>query len=842
MKKITLLIFLLQIANAYTQVAEVSSGRISGVVLEQGTGNVLEGVTVRLLSERDSSLVGGSQTDNNGFYMIEDADFGRYLLTASMVGHNSVTLKGIHLSRKTPELFADTIFLKSGETTTEEIDVTAERSLIEFKADKKVYNVEGNILDKGGNASDLLRKIPSVSVDQDGNVSLRGSSNVRFMIDGKMVRQNTTAILEQTPAGSIESIEIISNPGSKYEAEGEAGLINIVLKKGNELSGYAGQLSLGAGNGDKYNAALSLSKKDSKLNIYGNYGFRDFDMNFDGGSSLTNYFVNDPKFINESVNSLMKNISHNLKAGTDFYLSPKTTLGISATYQFRDRNSSEKTLTENLNQAGVNTLNEMTNSTEKDKGNVFETSLTFNSIFDSPQNTLSGEAAIAFNNEDEDIATNTQQYDSNMNPLNNTPLIKNSLSSENNFSGSFQLDYVHPFLSKQRSGDVNKKREKKPGKGNTGEFRGKDNKSLSRIETGLKATFRDLESIINGEQYDYNSNAFVNDTLITNNFDYNENIIAGYGIYGSSFGGLNFNAGARGEMTFTKVDKSSGDTVIDKNYIDIFPSLNMSYDLSMTDKLQADYSRRINRPEARLLVPFVDNANPTNIRVGNPDLEPEYVNSFQLSYLKFFDGFTVNPSVYYRHTSNAITRYRTQLDSVTTLTTFANLDKSDALGAELIVGYQGRNNLFINGSMNYSYNKLYGNNISANLDNSGSSFNAKVNAGFRVWYDIDIQLAYNYQGSRPMISGDIEPFSTFEAGLKKDLFDEALNIGLRFSDIFNKQRFDVNFENETFEQDFYRKRESRYAFLTLTYNFGAKEVKKKRSREREDNRTPDVEF
>ena len=842
MKIILLILFSIYSSQSFSQNEDKSRGSISGTILEQGSGNPLEGATVRLFSVRDSTLKGGSQSDVNGFFLIEGVEYGKYVLNASMVGHNSVSIKGIQISGKSPEIIADTIFLKSGETTTEEIDVTAERSLIEFKADKKIYNVDGNILDKGGNASDLLRKIPSVSVDQDGNVSLRGSSNVKFMIDGKMVRQNTTAILEQTPAGSIESIEIISNPGSKYEAEGEAGLINIVLKKGNELSGYAGQLSLGAGNGDKYNAALSLSRKDSKMNIYGNYGFRDFDMKFDGGSSLTNYFVNDPKFINESVNSLMKNISHNLKAGTDFYLSPKSTLGISAVYQFRDRNSSEKTMTENLNQSGINTLNELTNSTEDEKGNVFETSLTFNSIFDSPQNTLSGEAAIAFNNEDEDIASNTQLLDANMNAVNNSPLIKNSLASENSFSGSFQLDYVHPFLSKEKQDKTITQRGKKPGKSNSRDFSGKDSKATSRIETGIKASLRDLESIINGEQFDYSTNAFVNDTLVTNNFDYNENILAAYGIYGSSLGGLNFNAGVRGEMTFTKVDKSSGDTVIDKNYIDFFPSLNMSYDLSMSDKLQADYSRRINRPEARLLVPFVDNANPTNIRVGNPDLQPEYVNSFQLSYLKFFEGFTINPSVYYRHTSNAITRYRTQLDSVTTLTTFANLDKSDAIGAELIVGYQGKNNLFINGSLNYSYNKLSGSNLSNNPDNSGSSVNAKINAGIRVWYDIDVQFAYSYQGTRPMISGDIEPFSTFDAGIKKDLFGEALSIGLRFSDIFNKQKFDVNIENETFQQNFYRKRESRFAFLTLTYNFGAKEVKKKRGRERDDNRSPDVEF
>lgn len=842
MRSVLILIILSFFNFSYSQESNQKEASVSGYVFEYGSGIALEGVTLKLLSVNDSSLAGGAQTDSEGFFRIDEVGFGTYEISASMVGHNIVTMKGIKITRKNPELTADTIFLKPGETTTDEIDVTAERSLVEFKADKKVYNVENSILDKGGNASDLLRKIPSVSVDQDGNVSLRGSANVKFMIDGKMVRQNTTSILEQTPAGSIESIEIISNPGSKYEAEGEAGLINIVLKKGNELSGYAGQFSLGAGNSDKYNGGLSLSKKNSKINIYGNYNYRDFDMKFDGGSSLTNYFANDPKYINESVNSLMKNISHSLKAGTDFYLSPKTTLGLSATYLFRDRNSTEKTETENINSSNINTLNEITNSAESEKGNAFETTLSLNKVFDSPLNTLTGEATIAFNNEDEDLSFNTQDFDAQMNPLNNTPLIKNSLTSENNLSGSFQLDYVHPFFSNKDMINDKGKEQRKTGKGNRDEARGKNNKSPSRIETGIKAVFSGLESRINGETFDYTANTFVNDSDVTNNFDYDQNIIGGYGIYGSNFGDLSFMAGARAEMTFTKVDQNLGDTVIDKNYIDIFPSLSFAYDLSMTDKLQADYSRRISRPDGRQLVPFVDNSNPTNIRVGNPELGPEYINSFQMSYLKFFKGFTINPSVYYRHTTDAISRFRTQLDSVTTLTTFENLDKSDAVGVELIAGYQGSNNLSINGSINYSYNKLYGQSIDPGLDNSGSSFSAKLNAGIKIWYDFDLQISYNFQGRRPMITGDMEPFSTFEAGIKKDLFDDALSIGLRFSDIFNKQKFDVNFSNSTFEQDFYRKRESRYAFLTLTYNFGVKEVKQKKRREREENRPPDSEF
>lgn len=840
MRALLILLILTVCRFSYSQENDRSEAFISGHVFEYGTGIALEGVAVRLLHERDSSLAGGAQTDADGFYKILDIRFGRYNVSANMVGHNSATLKGIMITKNKPQVIADTIFLKPGETTTEEIDVTAERSLIEFKADKKIYNVETSILDKGGNATDLLRKIPSVSVDQDGNVSLRGSSNVRFMIDGKMLRQNTTSILEQTPAGSIESIEIISNPGSKYEAEGEAGLINIVLKKGSELAGYAGQLSLGAGNSDKYNAGLSLSKKNSRLNLYGNYSFRDFDMKFNGGSSLTNYYVTDPQFINESVNSLMKNVSHSIKAGTDLYLSPKTTLGLSALYLYRDRSSGEKTTTENSSSTGINTLNEITNSIEGEKGNAFETSLTINKIIASPLNTLTGEATFAFNNEDEDLYSNTQEYDAMMNPLNNTPLIRESLTSENKFSGGIQIDYVHPLFSQNES--AKDKSKKNLRKGKSDDTRGRNDKAPSRIETGVKATFSSLGSRINGELFDYSSNSFVNDTDVTNNFDFDENIIAGYGIYGNRLGEISFMAGARGEMTFTKVDQSSGDTVIDKNYIDIFPSLSFAYDLSMTDKLQADYSRRINRPDARLLVPFVDNANPTNIRVGNPDLKPEYTNSFQLSYLKFFGGFTINPSFYYRHTSDAITRYRTQLDSVTTLTTFQNLDKSDALGAELIAGYQGKNNLSINGSVNYSYNKLYGASIDPGLDNSGSSWNAKLNAGMKIWYDIDLQIAYSYQGKRPMITGDMEPFSSFEAGIKKDLFNDALSIGLRFSDIFNKQKFNVNFSDNTFEQEVFRKRESRYAFLTLTYNFGAKEVKQKKSREREDNRVPDAEF
>lgn len=831
----TLLLIILPVA-AISQQSQEISGSVSGYVKEQNSGTPLEAATVRIFSENDTTLAGGAQTDETGFFSIDDVSFGRYRIVASMVGHSTATVKGVMVTRKEPAYLADTIYLRSGETTTEEIDVNAERSLVEFRDDKKIYNVDNSILSRGGNATDLLKRVPSVEVDQDGNVSLRGSSNVKFMIDGKMVRQNVSSILEQTPAGSIESIEIISNPGSKYEAEGEAGIINIVLKKGSELVGYSGQLSLGAGNRDKYNAGLQLGRKNSKFYIYGNYNFRDFDNRMDGGGLLTNFNTDFPKTIEESTSALMKVVSHQLKAGTDLYIDPKFTLGLSATYQSRDRNSDEKTNTANADGSGSTYLNLITDANEGEDGEVFDASVSFSKVLSSPKHVITGEASIAFNNEDESIFLSTQEYDGAMNPLNNTPEVKKSLNAENVFGGSIQVDLVQPLGKQNRSPE----KEKGSKRGNKG---GQDRGIGSRLETGLKYTLRDVDSDANGEIFDYSSNSFINDTTVTNKFDYLEGILGGYAIYGNTFGNLDITAGLRGELTDTKVSDQSTDTTVDKNYFDLFPSINMSYGLSLTDKFQANYSRRINRPDARALVPFVDNDNPTNLRKGNPDLKPEYVNSFQLSYLKFIEGFTVNPSAYYRHTSDAISRFRTQLDSVTTLTTFENISKVDVYGGELILGYQGKNDLFINGSVNYSYSDLTGGDNTQGLSSSGSSWSAKLNAGMKVWYDIDVQLAYTYQGRRPTIVGYIEPFGVFEAGLKKDLFDDALSVSLRFSDIFNKQKFDFYVSDATFEQDFYRKRESRFAFLTLTYNFGAKEVKPKKRPEGENrDRGPDIDF
>ena len=829
--------------DTFAQSPGTDRGSVSGFVKEDGSGIPLESATIRLFMEKDSSLAGGAQTDSEGYFLIEGIKAGRYRVVASMVGHSTAYVKGIQITGNQPRVVLDTVFLRSGEATTEEIDVNAERSNVEFKDDKKIYNLENSILSKGGNATDVLKRIPSVEVDQDGNVSLRGRSNVRFMIDGKMVRQNVSSILEQTPAGSIESIEIISNPGSKYEAEGEAGLINIVLKKGNELVGYAGQFSLGAGNRDKYNAGLSLSKKNSRLNIYGNYNFRDFDNRMDGASELTNLLISDPKYVSESTSALMKVISHQFKLGSDFFVSPLTTLGLSATYQTRDRNSDEQSNTSNLDESGNATSNFLTNSGEDESGDAFDASFTLNKILSSPQHVLTGEATFAFNNEDENIFTNTQEFDGMMNPTNNTPEIKKSLNSESVLGGSFQLDLVQPLgKAPGKSGD-RKSGERKGGEFSDGKGRmNKGRETVSKIEAGVKFTYRDLTSDAKGELFDYQSNSYVNDSSVTNNFTYLESIGGGYVTYAGRLFDIDLLAGLRGEYTGTKVEDASTDTTADRNYFDLFPSMTLSYNLSMTDKFQANYSRRINRPDARSLVPFVDNANPTNLRKGNPELKPEYVNSFQLTYLKFMEGFTINPSVYYRHTSDGITRFRTQIDSVTTLTTFENLDKIDLYGGEFVIGYQGKNNLFVNGSFNYSYTDITGGGTTSGRSNSGSSWTAKLNTGFRVWYDIDVQMAYTYQGKRPTVLGYIEPFGVFEAGLKKDLFNDALSISIRFSDIFNKQKFDFFIEDATYEQDFYRKRESRFGFLTLTYNFGAKEVKPKKRPEREDNRAPDIDF
>ncbi|MDQ3194772.1 MAG: TonB-dependent receptor, partial [Bacteroidota bacterium] len=330
---LTIVIFFIITSSLYAQ-----SGKIAGSVTDKNTNSPIESVSIALLKSSDSSVVTGTETDPQGKFSFSQISFGTYNIRVNIVGYNKAILRGIVINSDKPEAILEPIKLKSGETATEEIVVEGERSAIEFKGDKKIFNVDKGMNVQGGSAVDVLKNIPSVAVDADGNISLRGNQNVKILVDGKPFglsnSENRNTILDQIPANMVESIELVTNPSAKYEAESSAGVINIKLKKKEGL-GYNGTMILNAGSRDKYNGSLNLNFRKNKFNFFGNYDYRLYNHIITGENSRENFTVNSD--FHQTTSGTSRNISHFLKGGFDYNINDDNSFSYLINYNPRER-------------------------------------------------------------------------------------------------------------------------------------------------------------------------------------------------------------------------------------------------------------------------------------------------------------------------------------------------------------------------------------------------------------------------------------------------------------------------------------------------------------------------
>ena len=308
-------------------------GSIKGSVFNSIDGKPLEYAYVRLFKLNDSTLFNGGISDSLGKFSIEKIPFGKYYITITLLGHKSQNIDNVLITPKDPNKILDPISLDAGTTTLQTFEVSEKKQAVEYSLDKKIINVDKALVSTGGNAIDVMQSIPSVTVDIDGNLSMRGNSNVTVLVDGKPSALSSSTILEQIPASSIETIEVISNPSSKYDPDGMTGIINIVLKKKKE-KGYNGLVTLNAGTGDRYSGSVALNYSKNKINLFSNYDFRSFYMkgwsNFDRSLS----FNDSTSYLFSDGISSRKRLSHSFKLGSDFYLNAKNTITISGTYNF----------------------------------------------------------------------------------------------------------------------------------------------------------------------------------------------------------------------------------------------------------------------------------------------------------------------------------------------------------------------------------------------------------------------------------------------------------------------------------------------------------------------------
>lgn len=908
--------FILNIASVS---AQNETGTISGVVLDRSTGQPLESAVISVF--KDSTKIKGAETDAQGKYTVQ-VPYGTYRVEINYIGYSVATISKVTISAGKPDIALNTVQLKQGSAMTEEIEVETERSSMELLPDKKVFNVGDDIVNNGGNATDVLKVVPSVSVDIDGNVSLRGSGNVKILVDGKpsgLDGQSEADILQQIPANMIQRIELITNPSAKYEAESSSGIINIVLKKDTKIFGYSGNFSLGAGTKDKYNGSANLTMKTNKLNIYGNYNYRLFNFGMNGNSQRQDLYDN--TFLNQNSNTNMRMLGQFLKAGVDYNFDEKNTISLSSTYNTRERTRNGIDTNFALNSSGILTDYSVNKNNSTNKGYGIDVSLNYNGFFSSPQNTLTGEISYSRSKNDNTGNTDLRTYDPNGNLFNINPDLDNTTSNTIQNYTNIQFDYVIPFgnnnqqkskwngMGNRKNGkgfrgnnennsdstgqknfnwrnkgnnsdsagqknfnrhnrgnnsdstgnnskgfkdnNGNNKNDKgnkdnngNNGFGNKGNWGNRDNgkddagesprksMSMTKLETGLRSIFRSTDNDYIDNSFDSTQQQYVYNPFVSNHFKYTEQIHSGYGIFTSNIKDFGYSVGLRAEATITEGNLITNGTIFKKNYIDFFPNVSLSQKIGTGDEIQASYSRKINRPRLNDLNPFVDISDPLNISVGNPELKPEYANSFELNYLKFFNTTTLEASAFYKQTNDEIVRSRSLTDSGVTVTTMENLASSKSYGLELIAISQVTPWLSINGSASYFKSVLKGNLSIGGIDNSNYSWNAKASANIKLWADIGMQLLYNYQGEFVTPQGQVKPVQTFDAAVKKDFLDGRATVSFRVSDVFNTQKFNSFTEGTGFLLNSERKRDSRTAFLTLTFKLGNIDYKRKPDRKK----------
>lgn len=779
-------------------------GSISGKVVDSQTGQPLEYATVALFVS-DTVLLTGTTTNPAGEFSLDVKFFTNYILRTDFIGYKQKWTRNISVSESNPQLRVPDIRIESTALDLGEVEISGERGQVQLSLDKKVYNVEKDIATSGGSAEDVLQNVPSVTVDMDGGVSVRGSGNVRILVDGKpsgLTGISSEDILKQIPASTIESIEVITNPSSRYDSESMGGIINIILKKQRQ-PGLNGLVSVTAGTGNRYNGSVNLNSNQGKFNLFGGYDFRYSEREISGSQNRFTQFGDSIAYMDQNRNGLDEDITHAFRAGTDFNINNKNTITLSGLYRLSDE-SGNTTL-------DFSTFDEFRNLTDyyqrisdntEEEWN-YDLNLSYRRTYENRKKSFSIDAVYSAGEEkDKEFI---KEYPDDL-QLNHVELEQNSdLQNQQNLS--VQLDYIHPV--------------------------GKEGKIEAGAKTNLRLIDADFVRLIE----DPFSDVMIPDVNASNKFRYDDQVHAAYISYGNKIGKYGYMAGLRAEQTFTLIDLKNSLPEIENDYLDFFPSVFLSREFGKEQTIQISYSRRINRPRYRTLIPSSDFSDPLNLRTGNPYLKPEYTNSFELGYMRYIKTITLNATTYFRRTDDVITRFRTLRPNGVSILTFENLATSENYGAELVLTGPLTKWLRINASANVFQNKTEAPNLGQELRSDFIGYFARLGLNFALPQKIDLQVMSNYRGPMESPTGRMLEMFFMDIGAKKDILKNKGTITFRISDPFNTGKFRYENFGPGFQINGSFDRNQQAVYLGFTYRIN----NYKQERDRRRNEQPQID-
>lgn len=790
MKQLLLLSCLIAITSA-----AFGQGNVTGKVTNEKNKSV-EFANILLLNAADSSLAKGDLSDSTGAYFFENINNGKYLISVSMVGYNQIYSPTFEVNNNT--FTVPTLTFGKG-VKLDEVEVVARRPFIELSANKLIVNVESSPTSAGDNALEVLRKSPGVQVDQNNNISLKGKQGVLIMIDGKQSYLSNAEIarmLESMPSSSINQIEIILNPSAKYEAEGNAGIINIKMKKDKNL-GFNGNITLGGGYG-KYpngNGNFTFNYRQKKYNVFGNAGTW-----YEKGFQINNIIREVPfngmttKFdqISDRVH-FSQGIYY--RGGVDFFLTDKTTLGVLVNGNHGNWNFDA---TSNTNITGDNqevfSLVQAINNGRSEWDN-----LTYNVNF--KQEFDKGKELTV----DADYSTyksgNNSTYD-NFYLDNNQQVATPYLLRSNNGSDisimAFKADYSHPI-----------------------------NDKIS-VETGVKSSFVTTDNLVIFENKDLN-NIWNYDSLQSNAFEFKENINAAYVNYNQKFDKLSLQVGVRAEHTNNEGYSATLDSLLNRQYVSLFPNISLSHNIGKDHSLSYSYSRRIDRPSYEDLNPFSFFLDQYTFERGNPFLNPQFTHSFNTSY-GYKQAAYLTAS--YGRTTGAMTDVIEQIDSLNlTFQTKINLATLDNVSINLSTPIPIQKWWMARVNLSANYNSFKSEYVGGTIDNQQWSFNAYMANYFTIRKGTTAEISGWYQSESLFGIINILPMYAVNVGFSQTVLDGKGTIKLSGNDIFNTQKFRGVIQQDNVNANINNKWQTRRFSASFTYRFGNSQVKPARRRE-----------
>jgi outer membrane receptor protein involved in Fe transport len=779
-----------QMGNS-NQSGSPKESKIIGKVVDKATSAPIEYASLGIFNMRDSSLVSGGITDGSGVFSVDKIPYGRFYLEIAFLGYKKIRVNSIVLNPNQKLANLGLVKLEPSTTALSEVEIVGNRNPVEYKIDKKIVSVGSNIIAAGGSAVDALENTPSVQVDIEGNVELRGSSSFTVLIDGRPSVLKGSEALQQIPASSIQSIEIITNPSAKFDPEGSAGIINVIMKK-QKQAGFNGIVNASASTNGGYSGDFLFNLRAPKFNYYIGANYNNMRFKNSMVSNKETYKADTTFFEQVNSNGEFIRKGYGFKGGIDFFMDNKNTISVSGSYRDRNNDRESNTLNHNYrNDLSLENQYFKRYNYSNRKHTSYEGNIDYTRKFNDNGHQLQASVNYSQGPGTEDAFLTQYTTNEKWIVLNNDNVF-NQLTTEGGKETELttKLDYSYP---------VNEN---------------------SKLETGYQGDYRNSSDIYHLKNSTTIPIDYVEDYNQFNDLKFSDQVQALYSTYAGSLNKLfDYQVGFRVEYSNRELQQKKINEAITFKRWDYFPSIHISKKLKDDLQFQTSYSRRIRRPRERELDPCEVIIDSRNIRVGNPNVTPEYTDSYELNLQKSFNGAGfISGELFHRHTSDLISDYEYKRNDTISVQSYRNFNHSYSTGFEGMFNMPIVKWWTLNTSVSlYDYRLKGSDTESESVDKNTFSWNARINSMFRFKWGTQLQLMGFYNAPSVTVQGHLAGFFFTNVGARQDFFKRKVTFSVQVRDLFGQSKFERTQEGSSFKSHYCMQRQSQVVTFSLSF-------------------------